>query len=234
MRLVRRQHPQSAHTRLNARSSSAHRRRSALRVSYVHTAPLPDDQITTIDGVPVTSLARTVLDLCRTVPIEQAVAAGDRALAYGLVVAVLDAQLAEMSRWPGTRQARRAIALFDPRSESPGESVSRGRLHEDGLPPPELQQKYLRRVWEVCRPCRLLLDGAANDRRIRREDQVRTPAEARTVAGRSDLRREGPGGRAPRPGVADCPLVVGGPISVGCRSRSSAASLRKVGLLITS
>ncbi|HJV13423.1 MAG TPA: hypothetical protein VJ625_05980 [Propionibacteriaceae bacterium] len=90
--------------------------------------------------MPVTSLARTVLDLCRTVPIEQAVAAGDRALAYGLVPAVLEDCVAQMTRWPGTRQARRAIALLDPRSESPGESVSRVRLHQEGLPAPEPQQ----------------------------------------------------------------------------------------------
>lgn len=61
------------------RSSGGNRR----SVVQVHTAALAHDHITTIDGIPVTSLARTVLDLCRTVPIEQAVAAGDRALAYG-------------------------------------------------------------------------------------------------------------------------------------------------------
>jgi hypothetical protein len=96
--------------------------------------------MTTIDGVSVTSLARTLLDLCRTVPIEQAVAAGDRALALGLVRAVLEEHLAHMARWPGTRQARRAVALLDPLSESAGESASRVRLHEEGLPTPELQQ----------------------------------------------------------------------------------------------
>ena len=48
--------------------------------------------------------------------------------------------MAQMTRWPGTRQARRAIALLDPRSESPGESVSRVRLHQEGLPAPEPQQ----------------------------------------------------------------------------------------------
>jgi hypothetical protein len=109
-------------------------------VVHVHAAPLADNHITTIDGVLVTSLARTVLDLCRTVPIEQAVAAGDRALAYGLVRAVLDDHLAQMGHWPGTRQARRALGLLDPRSESPGESVSRVRLILDGLPAPEPQQ----------------------------------------------------------------------------------------------
>jgi hypothetical protein len=45
-----------------------------------------------------------------------------------------------MTRWPGIRQARRAVALFDARSESPRESVSRVRLHEDGLTAPEPQQ----------------------------------------------------------------------------------------------
>ena len=109
-------------------------------VVQVHAAPLTDGDITAIDGVPVTSLARTVLDLCRTLPIEQAVAAGDRALVLGLVRAVLEELLAQMTRWPGTRQVRRAVALFDPRSESAGESVSRVGLHEDGLPMPDPQQ----------------------------------------------------------------------------------------------
>jgi predicted transcriptional regulator of viral defense system len=118
------------------RNSGGNRR----AVVQVHAAPLTEMDITTIDGVPVTSLARTVLDLCRTVPIEQAVAAGDRALAFGLVRAVLEEHLAQMARWPGTRQARRVVALLDPRSESAGESVSRVRLHEDGLPAPELQR----------------------------------------------------------------------------------------------
>jgi predicted transcriptional regulator of viral defense system len=118
------------------RNSGGNRR----AVVHVHAAPLTERDMTTIDGVSVTSLARTVLDLCRTVPIEQAVAAGDRALAFGLVRAVLEEHLAHMARWPGTKQARRAVALLDPRSESAGESVSRVRLHEEGLPTPELQQ----------------------------------------------------------------------------------------------
>jgi hypothetical protein len=78
----------------------------------VHTAPLPDDHVTAIDRVPATSLVRTVLDLCRTLPIEQAVAAGDAALAYGLVRHVLEDQLTRMTRWPGIRQARRAVELL--------------------------------------------------------------------------------------------------------------------------
>jgi hypothetical protein len=106
----------------------------------VHGARLPIQDVTTIDGVAVTSLSRTVLDLCRTLPIEQAVAAGDRAFAYGLVVEVLEEALGQLGRSPGVRSARRAVQLMDARSESAGESVSRVRIVSDGLPPPEPQE----------------------------------------------------------------------------------------------
>jgi hypothetical protein len=105
----------------------------------VHGARLADQDVTIIDGIAVTSLLRTVLDLCRTLPIEQAVAAGDRALAYGLVVEGLEEALDRLGRSPGVRQARRAIQLMDGRSESAGESVSRVRIVSDGLPAPEPQ-----------------------------------------------------------------------------------------------
>jgi hypothetical protein len=44
-------------------------------------------------------------------------------------------------RWPGVRAARRAVEFLDVRSESVGESVSRVRLVEEGLPRPELQRE---------------------------------------------------------------------------------------------
>ena len=47
--------------------------------------------------------------------------------------------LDRMAHWRGIRQARRAIEFFDGRSESPGESVSRVRIVDDGLPLPDLQ-----------------------------------------------------------------------------------------------
>jgi hypothetical protein len=81
-------------------------------VVQVHAAPLTDGDITAIDGVPVTSLARTVLDLCRTLPIEQAVAAGDRALVLGLVRAVLEERLAQLTRWPGNTAGEAGCRAF--------------------------------------------------------------------------------------------------------------------------
>ena len=108
-------------------------------VVQVHGTPLRALDITLINNMPVTSLRRTVLDLARTVPMTQAVAAGDRALELGLACPDLDAGLLSMERWPGVRAARRAIDFLDVRSESVGESVSRVRLVEEGLPRPEPQ-----------------------------------------------------------------------------------------------
>jgi hypothetical protein len=110
-------------------------------VVQVHGTPLRSLDITSIDNKPVTSLRRTVLDLARTVPMTQAVAAGDRALALGLARRDLDAGLLSMGRWPGVRAARRAVEFLDVQSESVGESVSRVRLVEEGLPRPELQRE---------------------------------------------------------------------------------------------
>jgi hypothetical protein len=112
-------------------------------VVQVHGAPLAAAEIVLIDNLSVTSLARTVLDLARTLPMTQAVAAGDRALALGLTRAGLDAGLFAMMRWPGTRAARRVVEFLDIRSESPGESASRVRLMEEGLPRPELQHELV-------------------------------------------------------------------------------------------
>jgi hypothetical protein len=108
-------------------------------VVQVHGAPLDPLEVTMLDGVPATSLARSVLDLARTLPMEQAVASGDRALALGLTTAELGSGLRGMERWPGVRAARRAVAFLDVRSESAGESVSRVRLMQERLPAPEPQ-----------------------------------------------------------------------------------------------
>jgi hypothetical protein len=109
-------------------------------VVQVHGAPLLPPEIVLIDDLPATSLVRTVLDLARTLPMTQAVAAGDRALALGVTRHALDAGLIAMERWPGIRAARRVVEFLDVRSESAGESVSRVRVMEEGLPRPEPQK----------------------------------------------------------------------------------------------
>lgn len=112
-------------------------------VVHVHGAALPPEDLAVVDGIVVTSLARTVLDLARTLPMEQAVAAGDAALRLGLHPAELGLGLLRMECWPGVRAARRAVDFLDARSESVGESVSRVRMHQDGVPAPDLQHEIL-------------------------------------------------------------------------------------------
>jgi hypothetical protein len=120
-------------------------------VVRIHTSDLADHDIAVVHGVRVTSLARTVADLGRTLPIEESVAAGDRALALGLVPADLDRVVTGQRGWPGVPRARRMAALIDGLAESPGESVGRVRCWQAGLPMPKLQYVVRRQGVEIAR-----------------------------------------------------------------------------------
>ncbi len=100
---------------------------------------LPDTHVAAVDGIAVTTLARTVVDLARTRPFAFAVVTADAALARGCSRQELEDVLAQCRRFPGTRSARRVLAFADPRAESPLESLGRARFDEEGLPAPELQ-----------------------------------------------------------------------------------------------
>ncbi len=105
-----------------------------------HVVRLPDDDVTTVDGVVVTTPARTALDLALTVPAETAVVALDAALRLGRVQqADLQELVERLGPVPGRRRAVRAIGFADGRSESVGESRSRVLLHRLGVPPSALQ-----------------------------------------------------------------------------------------------
>lgn len=97
---------------------------------FVHCAPWVPR--TTVDGIAVTSLARTVVDLARTESLATAVIAGDVALGR-CDAEELDAELQRARGWKGIAQARRAVRIMDGRSENPGESRSRIILCEAGF-----------------------------------------------------------------------------------------------------
>ena len=107
----------------------------------LHAATLPAHHVGLVDGLPVTTLPRTVADLARILPFDQAVAAGDRAAGQGLDFGHIDDVLGSMQQWPGVRQARRVADFLDGRAASAGESVSRVRIGELGLPSPVLQHE---------------------------------------------------------------------------------------------
>ncbi len=105
-----------------------------------HVLRLPDDDVTTLDGVAVTTPTRTLLDLALTLPAEPAVVALDGALRLRQVrPGDLQDRLDAVGPVPGSRRAARAIGFADGRSESVGESRSRVLLHRLGLAPSALQ-----------------------------------------------------------------------------------------------
>jgi hypothetical protein len=120
------------------------------RQVHVHTAPLDPEEVTAVDGIPVTSVARTVVDLARSLPFEPAVAVADAALHtlinepehLAALQAALTAAIARSRGWRGSPDARRVLAFADARSGSVGESRSRVVILRAGLPRPVLQ-------WEV-------------------------------------------------------------------------------------
>ncbi|MFC7446451.1 type IV toxin-antitoxin system AbiEi family antitoxin domain-containing protein [Rhodococcus daqingensis] len=113
-------------------------RRTELR--HVHVAEFADHETTKVDGLRVTTLARTVLDLARSLPFEEAVVAGDHALhTTALTAADLAEAVADLPERSGRRKAHRVVDLLDGRSESVGESRSRVLMIREQLPVPNCQ-----------------------------------------------------------------------------------------------
>ncbi len=94
-----------------------------------------------LDGLRVTTLERTALDLARGCSLEYALVPIDHAYALGASKGKLIAARRRMHGWPGTRVLDRALAVADARAESALESMSRGAIIAAGLPHPVLQRE---------------------------------------------------------------------------------------------
>ncbi|NLV78401.1 MAG: hypothetical protein GXY65_03485 [Rhodococcus sp.] len=113
---------------------------------HAHAARWSDGDIVTVDGVPVTSPARTVADVARSQPRAQAVAIGDALLRIEPAARSLLGQALESTAGlTGAARARSVAGFVDGRSESVGESLSRVRMAEYGLPRPDLQRELVAR-----------------------------------------------------------------------------------------
>lgn len=107
-----------------------------------HTGPVPEGQWLTVDGMRVTTVARTVVDVARTAGYQHAVALADHALReHGgeVLRREMGAIASGLKGRKGIRAALRAIDFADARAESGGESVSRVVLAAMGIPKPVLQ-----------------------------------------------------------------------------------------------
>ncbi len=104
-----------------------------------HVALLPADDVTRRFGVPVTTAARTVVDLARTATFAEAVVAADSALYRGLVSPLELRIVAGECGSRGSVQAVRVVEFASGQAESPLESLARVAFDDQGIPPPELQ-----------------------------------------------------------------------------------------------
>jgi hypothetical protein len=101
------------------------------------------EELTTLDSLPVTTPARTFVDLARDLSVPDLVAVGDDAIARALMSPEeVDEVIRRRIRFVGKRRAQAALPILDSRSESPQESRTRAHCVLAGFGTPCLQ-------WEV-------------------------------------------------------------------------------------
>ncbi|MDT0164129.1 hypothetical protein Q9R32_00995 [Actinotalea sp. AC32] len=104
-----------------------------------HLVRLAPEEVTTVAGIPVTTLARTAVDCAATLPARHGLALVDAARRSGVTADALERALAGRPGTRGIRRARAVVEHADDGAESPGESSTRAALIGLGLPRPETQ-----------------------------------------------------------------------------------------------
>jgi len=125
---------------------------------HVHRAGLPRWHVSEANGLPVTTVARTLVDLTRALSLRDGVVAMDAARHSGRVrLEQLEEVLADCRGWPWIRRAASAVKLTDPAAESALESLSRMFFSAHDIPAPVTQfvvrsgQRFIARTdfwWE--------------------------------------------------------------------------------------
>ena len=99
--------------------------------------------MTTVDGIPVLSGARTTFDAARLLSFANAVIVADNLLRDGRTTPEeLHTLVLRLADRPGGPSFARVAAFADRRSESAGESLSRVWFAEMNLPAPDLQVEF--------------------------------------------------------------------------------------------
>ncbi len=115
----------------------------------VHRMKLYEDEITTLNGIRLTTPERTWLDLAETLSVDELVVAGDHCVRMPrpefegrdeplCTVADLQRMIDRHKGKRGVRKAKEAIQLIRVGSDSPQESLLRLAIVRAGLPEPEL------------------------------------------------------------------------------------------------
>jgi hypothetical protein len=116
-------------------------RSGGIERDVVHHEGAPTDgDVELVDGLPVMSEARCVVDTIASAGVEPGVVVGDSALRAARVdAAELSATYESMTRRRGSRRVNLVLRLADGRAESVGESRARFLYWSQGLPHPEVQ-----------------------------------------------------------------------------------------------
>ncbi|MFW0874350.1 hypothetical protein [Rhodococcoides corynebacterioides] len=111
----------------------------------LHRCPLDPVDVTTVDGLSVTTLERTAVDVACAGTFAQAVCVAESALRAGATREGLTAALVRAGRRRGIAVARAGLAYADGRTESIGESWSRALMRGwADVPEPRLQHTFTR------------------------------------------------------------------------------------------
>jgi len=114
--------------------------RSAKPGVHLHVARLPSDHVCHIFGLPITTAARTVVDLARATNFREGLVTADSALhSHRTSKKELSTVLAQLPRMRGCRVAAAVVEFADGLAESPLESIARAVFRDCGLPRPALQ-----------------------------------------------------------------------------------------------
>ena len=108
-----------------------------------HLGVLTPADLTMIDGLPVTTVCRAIVETACTASFEAAVVVADAGLRAGDVGGEeIERLLGLIEFWPGSPMARAALRFASPLAESVGESRLRVLMHQHGLPEPLLQAEF--------------------------------------------------------------------------------------------
>ena len=101
---------------------------------HLHAAALEPDEVVGIDGLLLTSLPRTLLDVARHLPFEQALVPVNAALhQHRVTPEQLGRALERAAHRAGNTAARQVLAFARAGAASPGETRSRLAIHRAGL-----------------------------------------------------------------------------------------------------
>ena len=112
------------------------------RVDIRHHAIGLDPDARAVDGILVSSLSRTVIDMAASTPFVRSVAMADHALRLGCTTEDLERAIRLRESSFGISRARSVAEFASELAASPGESLSRVQFLALGYPTPELQVSF--------------------------------------------------------------------------------------------